>query len=472
MIVNGNAVHRVKPGEIVGEMIVWFGGVRQATLKASTSGVIATLLMGELQELSYKHPAVAAQFMRVMGTQSVNSYLAFKVSKVKGKMSTPVLLLDQASAADAAPHWEAFFAPLREQHPISAAAAECFKAASTVHKFEKASKLVKPGGAIDFVMLLLTGSVDVSAQGMREALPSATYSGREFVGEHAYFAAEGLEGKIEVTASKAGSGLVAVLPITKLQEALEQQGELVFPITQMLGQNAMAHSRGEVHSTPMSTHTVATSCILYGYSLSCIWLQAIEVNNNASRGKSGKKEGHMEVFYRKRMLSLAGKTADAAQALGDQAAKAERVAHKAKNEAFILQKEAETLRSENERLAEENRELVESHLEAVELRRENEELKELTQKHAALLRDSTREYFTEAMEKKDSAMKAYRNGMERAEARLKHIMETSATAIEKAGTADNIIGGLQRALESLQAAHTATCAKLTKLQMSKTLQVS
>ena len=79
MIVNGNAVHRVKPGEIVGEMIVWFGGVRQATLKASTSGVIATLLMGELQELSYKHPAVATQFMRVMGTQSIDSYLAVKV---------------------------------------------------------------------------------------------------------------------------------------------------------------------------------------------------------------------------------------------------------------------------------------------------------------------------------------------------------------------------------------------------------
>ena len=46
MIVNGNPVHRIKPGEIIGEMIVWFGGVRQATLKASTSGVIATLLMG------------------------------------------------------------------------------------------------------------------------------------------------------------------------------------------------------------------------------------------------------------------------------------------------------------------------------------------------------------------------------------------------------------------------------------------
>ena len=29
--------------------------------------------------MSYKHPAVTTQFMRVMGTQSVNNYLAFKV---------------------------------------------------------------------------------------------------------------------------------------------------------------------------------------------------------------------------------------------------------------------------------------------------------------------------------------------------------------------------------------------------------
>ena len=126
-------------------------------------------------------------------------------------------------------------------------------------------------------------------------------------------------------------------------------------------------------------------------------LQAVATDKNIyGRAASGskteeKKEGHMEVFYRKRMDSLAKKTAEETQELGVQAAKAARVAHRAKNEAYMLQKEAETLRSENERLSEENRENVATNLEAVELRRENEELKELTQKHAGLLRDSTRE---------------------------------------------------------------------------------
>ena len=56
VIVHGNAVHKVQPGAFVGEMIVWFGGVRQATLKASTSGVMATLMLGELQ-----HAAAASR---------------------------------------------------------------------------------------------------------------------------------------------------------------------------------------------------------------------------------------------------------------------------------------------------------------------------------------------------------------------------------------------------------------------------
>ena len=219
--------------------------------------------------MSYKHPAVTTQFMRVMGTQSVNSYLAFKVGQcntlwassggMKGVLahqgSTPQRLdspmpplpigeqdeghahqdehprsharagtcpsttglaivgtgcrvpvdacvarpgkapgeverrwgegggacmsastawpscPEQASAADAAPHWEAFFARLREHYPISEEAATRFKAAASVHRFEKGVKLLKPGVGVDFVMLLLSGSVEVSAQGVPCPLP-------------------------------------------------------------------------------------------------------------------------------------------------------------------------------------------------------------------------------------------------------------------------------------------------------------
>ena len=56
VVVNGGVVHRMFPGEIVGEMILWFGGVRQATVRAKQPGTVATILVSELQELSLQRP--------------------------------------------------------------------------------------------------------------------------------------------------------------------------------------------------------------------------------------------------------------------------------------------------------------------------------------------------------------------------------------------------------------------------------
>ena len=58
VVVNGAVVHRMFPGEIVGEMILWFGGVRQATVRAKQPGSVATILVSELQELSLQRPQV------------------------------------------------------------------------------------------------------------------------------------------------------------------------------------------------------------------------------------------------------------------------------------------------------------------------------------------------------------------------------------------------------------------------------
>ena len=42
VIIEGKAVATVNPGDFLGEMILWYGGVRQSTVMASSSGVIAT----------------------------------------------------------------------------------------------------------------------------------------------------------------------------------------------------------------------------------------------------------------------------------------------------------------------------------------------------------------------------------------------------------------------------------------------
>ena len=58
VVVNGGVVHQMLPGEIVGEMILWFGGVRQATVRARQPGSVATILVSDLQQLSLQRPQV------------------------------------------------------------------------------------------------------------------------------------------------------------------------------------------------------------------------------------------------------------------------------------------------------------------------------------------------------------------------------------------------------------------------------
>ena len=45
IIVHGRCVFTVEPGNFVGEMILWTGGVRQGTVVAATPGVLATILV-------------------------------------------------------------------------------------------------------------------------------------------------------------------------------------------------------------------------------------------------------------------------------------------------------------------------------------------------------------------------------------------------------------------------------------------
>lgn len=80
VVVNGGVVHRMFPGEIVGEMILWFGGVRQATVRAKQPGTVATILVSELQELSLLRPQVCAapsmRSARLLATASTARPLA------------------------------------------------------------------------------------------------------------------------------------------------------------------------------------------------------------------------------------------------------------------------------------------------------------------------------------------------------------------------------------------------------------
>ena len=53
VIVGGKCLRVMQPGDFVGEMILWFGGVRQGTVRGGAEGgVVGSVLVSELHELS------------------------------------------------------------------------------------------------------------------------------------------------------------------------------------------------------------------------------------------------------------------------------------------------------------------------------------------------------------------------------------------------------------------------------------
>lgn len=80
IIIDDKPVGAVRPGDFVGEMIMFFErAVRQATVVASRSGVIATVLVSELHELALLHPALSQRLMYAIGRQSVGNFFRFQV---------------------------------------------------------------------------------------------------------------------------------------------------------------------------------------------------------------------------------------------------------------------------------------------------------------------------------------------------------------------------------------------------------
>ena len=57
VIVGGKCLRVMQPGDFVGEMILWFGGVRQGTVRGGAEGgVVGSVLVSELHELSQIQP--------------------------------------------------------------------------------------------------------------------------------------------------------------------------------------------------------------------------------------------------------------------------------------------------------------------------------------------------------------------------------------------------------------------------------
>ena len=192
------------------------------------------------------------------------------------------MTLGQASNAETNEHWGAFLESAREAGPYSVTndAAISLKARFQCFKFEEGTCLIKSESHVQFVLLVLSGSVAVNTP------TKTTYIKGEFVCEYAFFQAEQcLPAKLVVTGATAG--IVAVLPFADLNKLCMDHPSLLCPIMLQLGTNAMAHARGERGNDAAVRRRAS-------------------IGSNAGDGVSKPKAPqHMEVFYRKRLEKMA-----------------------------------------------------------------------------------------------------------------------------------------------------------------------
>ena len=96
-------------------------------------------------------------------------------------------------------------------------------------------------------------------------------------------------------------------------------------------------------------------------------------------------------------------------------------------------------------------------------------MRALSARQEQQLKETTREYFTEAMEKKEAMLVACRESERRAVAKLKQLTDSAAAEARKTSQSDTVITELRSKLEWFEGAYEQTLAKLRKMQMHETI---
>ena len=420
VIIEGKAVATVNPGDFLGEMILWYGGVRQSTVMASSSGVIATMLISELKLICLEDPQLSMKLFHAIGRQSVTGFLAYTIG---GRVSRQVcaLSLRRVPLKDAREPWKRCLTKMRSRgFEVDEQAEEYLMNQMQVHAFGEGDALVRPGDKLDHVLLLVEGAVKVNT-------PHATqYVAPDMLGEFAFWQEKTQrERQLEVVGSE--PGLVAVISIERLQETMQAMPSLLFAMMQLLGKAAMQHARDpdkgdqSMRSAPRANNrrqTVAPA--------------------RAGAAAGGGPADAMEVFYRKRLE----KQQKEEEALKSAAVKADqekermlKKQHAMKNDSLRLERELRQLSTEVVRLRDLERDMPAMRIQLAKLTTDNEALALLAKGQAAQLQQTSREYFEEAITRKSEEVELAKFKRTQAEAKLAQSEAACAAEREKAAAA-------------------------------------
>lgn len=80
-LINNRKIQDIDKGQLVGEMSLFTGGVRNADIIANTDGVLATMTFEQFREISEFEPKLALKLMETFATSSVSSLKITKEEK-------------------------------------------------------------------------------------------------------------------------------------------------------------------------------------------------------------------------------------------------------------------------------------------------------------------------------------------------------------------------------------------------------
>ena len=199
-----------------------------------------------------------------------------------------------------------------------------------------------------------------------------------------------------------------------------------------------------------------------------------DTEDGAARPKTPQ---HMEVFYRRRMEKMASDREEISAKLSESAAKAQKTARRLKNETILMQKEINQLREEAveqeehmQVLRDENCEVHALRVRCAEQERIHEQDSVFAGQQATQLKETSREYFSEAIERHAQLLDWQRKRADALEAENKTSKERLAQLEASASQDAEQHQELNEAHVLLQAEYKEASTKLHALQHTTTIQ--
>ena len=177
-VINGKVVGSLRAGDVCGEIALFQGGVRGASLLSTSPGAIAAIMVNDLEPLYRKLPDLCLKFVRMLGQAALVKFgnkndpapEALAWGTLSGEqLDTSLELFNRRLAADGFAEEEARTITARMQYK----------------RFGKDELLMQRGEVPTYVGVLLSGRLAVQVPGMK--LQQMAISPGELVGEVSYF---------------------------------------------------------------------------------------------------------------------------------------------------------------------------------------------------------------------------------------------------------------------------------------------